>query len=138
MSRLFLWISAIAASVVALDVILQVYFVTAWVFGEGDALDAHRVNGIVIWAASIAVGISGLVAYWRAWGRLALSVALPVLAELQIVVVGSVDDTSENVSGWIHGLHGGLAILVFMLAGCIAYRDLKALGVRARLSRASA
>lgn len=50
--------------------------------------------------------------------------------ELQIVFVGDLDDPSDNVSGWISGFHGRLAIFVFLLAGWIAYRDFAALGVR--------
>lgn len=128
--RLFVWISAIAAALLVMAVILQVYFIASWIFGEGDALDAHRVNGLVAWALGIAVGVSGLIAYWRAWRKMAVSIALPVLAEIQIFVVGDLDDPSENVSGWIHGFHGGLAIFVFLLALVIGYRDMNALGVR--------
>lgn len=131
MRRLFLWASAVAASLVAVGVILQVYFIASWIFGEADALDAHRSDGFVVWALGIVVGISGLIAYWRAWRSMAVSIALPVLTEIQIFVVGDLQDPSENVSGWIHGFHGGLAIFVFLLAGWIAYRDFAALGVRA-------
>jgi hypothetical protein len=134
MRRKFVWISALAASLVAVGVIVQLYLVASWIFGAGSAVDAHRANGIVVWALGIAVGISGVVAYWRVWRKVGVSIALPVLTEIQIVVVGSIDHPSENVSGWIHGFHGGLAIFVFLLAAWIAYRDFTALrgGIRLR------
>jgi hypothetical protein len=130
--RVFLWISAVAASLMVAGVILQVYFVASWIFGAADAIDAHRATGIVVWALGITVGISGIVAYWRAWRKVAVSVALPILTEVQIFFVGDIDDPSKNESGWIHGVHGGLALLVFLLAALIAHRDLKSLGVHGR------
>jgi hypothetical protein len=129
MRRIFLWISAIAASLITIGVVLQVYFVASWIFGAGDAIDVHRANGYVIWALGPVVGISGLIAYWGSWRNVAVSIALPILSEVQIFFVGNLDDPSDNVSGWIEGLHGGLALFVFLLAGGIAYRDLRALDV---------
>jgi hypothetical protein len=128
----FLWVSAIGASLITLGVILQVYFVASWIFGATDAIDAHRMTGYVIWALGIVVGISGVIAYWRSWRKVATSAALPILNEIQIFFVGDIDHPSNNVNGWIEGLHGGLALFVFLLAGGIAYRDLKALGVHGR------
>lgn len=132
MKRVFLWISSLAASLVAIGVILQVYFIASWIFGAEDALDAHRGVGSIIWLLEIVVLISGLVAYWGVWRKAAVSIALPILGTIQIFFLGDIEDPSKNESGWIHGFHGGLAILVFALAAAIAYRDLKALGVHDR------
>jgi hypothetical protein len=130
--RVFLWISSLAASLVAMGVILQVYFIASWIFGAEDALDAHRGVGSIVWLLEIVVLISGLVAYWGVWRKAAVSIALPILGTIQIFFLGDIEDPSKNGSGWIHGFHGGLAILVFALAAAIAYRDLKALGVHGR------
>jgi len=130
--RLFLWVSSVAASLVAVGVVLQLYFIAAWVFGEADALDAHRAVGSLVWLFEIIVLVAGLVAYWGTWRQVALSAALPVLGTIQIFFLGDVEDPSENVSGWIHGFHGGLAIFVFALAVAIGYRDMKTLGVHRR------
>ncbi|OFW72523.1 MAG: hypothetical protein A2Y55_11870 [Actinobacteria bacterium RBG_16_68_12] len=130
--RLFLWVSSIAASLVVVGVVLQLYFVAAWAFGENDAIDLHSGVGNLVWLFEIIVLVAGLVAYWGAWRQVGLSAALPVLGTIQIFFVGDVDDPSENVSGWIHGFHGGLAIFVFALALAIGYRDMKALGVHGR------
>lgn len=136
MKRLFLWVSSIAAALVAVGVVLQLYFITAWVFGEADALDAHRGAGSLIWLLEIVVLVAGLVAYWGVWRQVGLSVALPVLGTIQIFFLGDVEKPSENVSGWIHGFHGGLAIFVFLLALVIGYRDMNALGVRSAAAAA--
>lgn len=130
MKRLFLWSSSLAASLIAVGVILQLYFIAAWVFGEADALDAHRGVGLLVWLLEIIVLLSGLAAYWGAWRQAWLSIALPVLGTAQIFFLGNIEDPGENVSGWIHGFHGGLAIFVFLLALAIGYRDMNALGIR--------
>ena len=130
MKRLLLWSSSLSASLIAVGVILQLYFIAAWVFGEADALDAHRGVGLLVWLLQIVVLVSGVVVYWGVWRQAGLSVALPVLGTAQIFFLGNVEDPSENVSGWIHGFHGGLAVFVFLLALAIGYRDLNALGIR--------
>ena len=124
--------SSIAASLIVIGVVLQLYFVAAWAFGEEDALDLHRGVGYLAWLLGIIVLVAGLVAYWGTWRQVGLSAALPILGTIQIFFVGDVENPSENVSGWIHGFHGGLAIFVFALAVAIGYRDMKTLGVHRR------
>ena len=124
--------SSIAASLIVIGVVLQLYFVAAWAFGEEDALDLHRGVGYLAWLLGIIVLVAGLVAYWGTWRQVTLSVALPVVVTIQIFFVGDIDDPGENVSGWIHGFHGGLAIFVFALAVAIGYRDMKTLGFHRR------
>lgn len=121
MKRVFLWVSSIAASLVAIGVVLQVYFVTAWIFGETDAIDAHRGVGNIVWLLEIVVLVAGLVAYWGAWREVGVSASLPVLGTIQILFVGDLDDPG---SGWAHGLHGALAPFVFLVALWIGCRDL--------------
>jgi hypothetical protein len=119
--RIFLWVSSIAASLVAIAVVLQLYLIAAWVFGESDALDAHRGVGRLVWLLEIVVLIAGLVAYWGAWRQIGVSASLLVLGTIQIGFVGDLEDPG---SGWAHGLHGGLAVFVFLLALWIGCRDL--------------
>lgn len=121
MKRVFLWVSSIAASLVAIGVVLQVYFVTAWIFGETDAIDAHRGVGSIVWLLEIFVLIAGFVAYWGAWREVGVSASLPVLGTIQILFVGDLEDPG---SGRAHGLHGALALFVFLVALWIGCRDL--------------
>jgi len=121
MNKVFLWVSSIAASLVAIGVVLQLYLIAAWVFGESDALEAHRGVGSIVWLLEIVVLIAGLVAYWRAWRQVGVSASLLVLGTIQIGFVGDLEDPG---SGWAHGLHGGLAVFVFLLALWIGCRDL--------------
>ena len=121
MKRVSLWVSSIAASLVAIGVVLQVYFIAAWIFGEGGAIDAHREVGNIVWLLEILVLIAGFVAYWRAWREVGVSASLAVLGTIQILFVG---DLQNPGSGWAHGLHGALALFVFLVALWIGCRDL--------------
>jgi len=116
---------------VVVGIFLQLYFITAWIFGESGALDAHRGVGNVIWLAELVVLVAGLVAWWGDWRNVAWPAALAVVGTIQIMFVGDIDDPSGNSSGWVHGLHGGLALFVLILAAVIAHRELRALGLRA-------
>jgi len=116
-----LWVSSIAASLVAIGVVLQVYLVTAWIFGETDAIDVHRGLGNIVWLLEILVLVVGLVAYWSAWREIGVSASLAVLGTIQIMFVGDLDDPG---SGSAHGLHGALALFVFLVALWIGCRDL--------------
>jgi len=121
MKRISLWVSSIAASLVAIGVVLQVYLVTAWIFGETDAIDAHRGVGSIVWFLEIVVLVAGLVAYWGAWREVGVSASLAVLGTIQIGFAGDLQDPG---SGWAHGLHGALALFVFLVALWIGCRDL--------------
>jgi hypothetical protein len=125
--RAFLWISFVLSIVVLVGIVLQLYFIAAWVFGESGALDAHRVvGGAVVHPAEVLVFLVALGGWWRRWGNVAWSFALAFLGTAQVVFVGDVEDPGD---GWLHGLHGGLVIFVVALAAYIARREGRALGL---------
>jgi hypothetical protein len=48
MSRAFRWISLVLSVIVVFGVIVQVYLIASWIFGESDALDAHQFVGTAV------------------------------------------------------------------------------------------
>ena len=129
MRRAFLWASFVLASAAVIGIVLQIYFIAAWVFGASGALSAHRDAGSVVWGFEILAFLAGLVAWWGTWGNVAWSLCLAVLGTVQIGFVGDVEDPGR---GWLHGLHGGLALFVAGMAAYIARREATALRVRDR------
>jgi len=127
MRRGFLWASFLLASAAVIAIVLQVYFIAAWVFGASDALSAHRTTGSVVWGLEILAFVAALVAWWRTWSKVAWSIAFAALGTVQIGLVGDIEDPK---SGWLHGLHGGLALFVVALGAHIARREARALGLR--------
>jgi hypothetical protein len=124
----FLWASLVLSSAVVIGVVLQLYFIAAWMFGASGALSAHKDVGSALWGIEILAFIAGLVAWWGGWRNVAWSFGLAALGTVQIGFVGDLEDPG---SGWLHGLHGGLALFVVALAAYIARREAGALGLRA-------
>jgi hypothetical protein len=129
MKRTFLWLHFLLAALITLLVFLQAYLITAYVSGAGeDALDAHGFVGFaIIHLAELLVFLTALVAWWRNWTMIGLSLFLIVFGTIQIFLAPPDEDPA---SGWVHGLHGLFALLVAVTAAYIAWRDAAALGLR--------
>ena len=133
MRRTFLWINFVLASLIVLLVFLQAYLITAYVAGAGDdALDAHGFVGFaVIHPAELLVFLTAFGAWPRAWRWIGFTLFLFVLGTVQIFL----SPPDDRTNGWLHGLHGLLALLVMVTAAVIAHRGMRDLGLR-RGSRA--
>jgi hypothetical protein len=129
MKRLFLWAHFVLSALIAALVFLQAYLITAYATGAGEsALDAHgAVGGAVIHPAELLVFLTALVAWWRNWTMVGVSLFLIVFGTVQIFLAPPDEDPA---SGWVHGLHGLFALGVMVTAAWLAYRDMKALGLR--------
>jgi hypothetical protein len=127
MRRPFVWISLVLCSIVVIGVAVQLYLIAAWVFGEGGALNAHKVvGGAIVHPAEILAFLVGLVGWWGNWRNVSVSFSLALLGTIQVFFAGSVNNPHD---GYVHGLHGGLALFVAALAAWIARREARALGV---------
>jgi hypothetical protein len=128
MRRPFVWGSLVLAVAVLVGLLLQLYFISAWVFGSSGALSAHKdVGGFVVHPLEILAFVAALAGWWGNWRNVLWSLALPVVGTVQIFLVG---DLGEPGNGWVHGLHGGLVLFVAALAVMIANREAGALGLR--------
>lgn len=130
MRRPFVWISFVLCSLVVAGVIVQLYLIAAWVFGAGGALNAHKfVGGAIVHPAEILAFLIGLAAWWGNWRNVSVSFSLALLGTIQVFLAGDVTGTSAGKDGYLHGLHGGLALFVAALAAWIARREARALGI---------
>ena len=129
MRRPFVWISLVVCWIVIAGIIVQLYLIAAWVFGESGALDAHKfVGGAIVHPAEILVFLIGLAAWWGTWRNVGVSFSLALLGTIQVFVAGSLNDPKN---GYVHGLHGGLVLFVAALALYIARRETRGLGLGA-------
>ena len=127
MRRPFVWISLVLCWIVILGIAVQLYLIAAWVFGESGALDAHKfVGGAIVHPAEILVFLVSLGAWWGNWRNVGVSFSLALLGTIQVFFAGNLNNPSN---GYVHGLHGGLALFVAALAYYIALREARALGV---------
>jgi hypothetical protein len=122
------WVHLIFATIIVLAVPLQVYFIASYFSGAGEsALDAHGfTGGLIVHGAELLVFLSSLVAFWGLWRWIGWSFLLFVLGTVQIFLAPPDEDPA---SGWVHGLHGLGALLVFLLAAWLAHRDARLLGL---------
>jgi hypothetical protein len=129
MQRVFLWINFVLASLIALLVFVQAYLIASYAMGAGEgALDAHGVvGGIFIHGFELLVFLTAFGAWPRAWKWIGFTFFLFVLGTVQIFLLPPDEDPA---SGWIHGLHGLLALFVMVTAAVIAYRGMQDLGLR--------
>jgi hypothetical protein len=125
--RPFVWISFVLCSLVVIGVAVQLYLIAAWVFGESGALNAHEfVGGAIVHPAEILAFLAGLAGWWGNWRNVSVSFSLALLGTIQVFLAGSVNHPHD---GYLHGLHGGLALFVAALAAWIARREARALGI---------
>ena len=129
MRRTFLWINFVLATLIVLLIFVQAYFITAYVTGAGeDALDAHGFIGFaIIHLAELLVFLTAFGAWPRAWKWIGFTFFLFVLGTVQIFLAPPDEDPA---SGWVHGLHGLLALVVMVTAAVIAHRGMRDLGLR--------
>jgi hypothetical protein len=133
-TRAFLWANLILAVLVAVGVFVQVYLIATYVFSglhDTNALNHHKDLGGIVHIVEVLVFLSAIGAYWRRWGEIGLSFALAVIGTIQL----SLASGDEN---WVGGLHGVFALLVLLLAGAVAHRTMRALGVGPRGSPGTA
>ena len=134
MRRTFLWINFVAACVVVVGVFLQAYFITAYVTGADSALDWHGFLGFaVVHLSELIVFLTALGAFWRRWSWIGFNFLLIALGTVQIALAPPEEDPA---SGWVHGFHGLLALVVLVLAAVIAHRDMRELGLRSSAAAA--
>jgi asparagine N-glycosylation enzyme membrane subunit Stt3 len=133
MRRTFLWINFVLSTLIVLLVFAQAYFITAYVTGAGeDALDTHGFIGFaIIHPAELLVFLTSFGAWPRAWKWIGFTFFLFVLGTVQIFLAPPDEDPA---SGWVHGFHGLLALVVAVTAALIAHRGMRDLGLR-RASR---
>jgi hypothetical protein len=122
--RIFLWFYVLMAALVAVGVLVQAFSIAAYVRGTGqDALDLHTTGGFITHSVEIVVFLVALGAYWGAWRWVGLAALLPIVGTLQVLLIGDTDEAG----GWVNGLHGLFALVVFLLAVVLAQAGVRSL-----------
>jgi hypothetical protein len=117
---------ALCASGVAvvIGVLVRAFSIAAYVRGAGqDALDLHTIGGFITHSIEIVVFLVALVGYWGTWSRVGLAALLPIVGTVQLFLIGDTDEAG----GWINGLRGLLALVVFLLAVVLAQAGVRSL-----------
>jgi hypothetical protein len=108
------WVHLVLVVLVIAGVFVQVYLIGAYIFGEGDALEAHRTVGFTVHAFEVLILVAALVA-WLPRTDLLLS--------LVMAVGGTVQLSLASADGpWVGALHPLGALLVLVLGWVLLSR----------------
>ena len=120
--RGFRWAVLVAAVLVVIGVFLQVYFIASYIFGAGtDALDAHKDLGGFVHIFEVLAFLFALGGFWRRWVDVGWAFALGAIGTIQLGFADGDD--------WVGGIHGLLALVVFILAAIVTHRTMRSLGL---------
>jgi len=118
--RLGLWGTVIFAGAALVGMIVQVYLIGGFLFGETGWLDAHKDFGKAVHLAYILTFLSALVAAWPNWRAVMWPFVLAVLGSIQAFLAYGGDVGGDN--GALHAFHAALVPIVVVLALYIGWR----------------
>lgn len=113
------WIHLVAAALVAVGVVVQVYLAAGQLFGAGS-LGEHRDVGWLVHNLELLVFVAAVVAWL---GR------RDVIWSFLLAAVGTVQVLLSDADRWVGALHGAGALAVFALASVVAHRAARGLGL---------
>ncbi len=112
--RIGLWGTVIFAGASVVGVIVQLYLIGGFLFGETGWLDAHKDFGMAVHLAYVLTFISALVAAWPNWRATLWPFVLAVIGSVQAFLAGGGDVGGDN--GGLHAFHAALVPIVVILA----------------------
>jgi Family of unknown function (DUF6220) len=124
--RIALWATFLFATAAVVGMLVQVYLIGGYIFGEAGWLNTHKDLGKLVHLFYVLTFVSALVGAWPNWRSTKWPFALAVLGSIQAFLAGrgNVDDGSNAA---IHAFHAALVPIVFVLALVIARRAWSAL-----------
>jgi hypothetical protein len=118
--RIGLWGTFIFAALSVIGMLIQVYLIGGFIFGETGWLDTHKDLGMLVHLFYILTFLSALLAAWPNWRATAWPFALAVVGSIQAFLAGGGDVGGDN--GGLHAFHAALVPIVFVIALMIAWR----------------
>jgi hypothetical protein len=118
--RLGLWGTFVFAALAVVGMLIQVYLIGGFIFGETGWLNAHKDLGKLVHLFYVLTFISALVGAWPNWRSTGLPFALAVVGTVQAFLAGGGNVGGSD--GGLHAFHAALVPIVFVIALLIAWR----------------
>ena len=118
--RIGLWGTFIFATLAVIGMLVQVYLIGGFIFGETGWLSTHKDLGKVVHLFYLLTFLSALVGAWPNWRATGLSFALAVIGTLQAFLAGGGNVGGDD--GALHAFHAALVPIVFVIALLISWR----------------
>jgi len=125
--RVGLWGTVLFAGASVVGVMVQLYLIGGFLFGETGWLDAHKDFGKVTHLAYILTFVFALVAAWPKWRLATWPFVLAVIGSIQAFFAYNGDVGGGNAG--LHAFHAALVPIVVILAlfiGWAAWRHIQA------------
>jgi Family of unknown function (DUF6220) len=120
-TRVGLWGTFIFAALAVLGMLIQVYLIGGFLFGETGWLDTHRDLGKLVHLFYVLTFVSALIGLWPNWRATGWPFALAVLGSVQAFLAAG-SGLEKGSDSALHAFHAGLVPIVFVIACLIAWR----------------
>lgn len=124
--RIGLWGTTVFAALAVVGMLIQVYVIGGYIFGEAGWLDTHKDLGKLVHLLYVLTFVSALVGAWPNWRTPTWPFALAVVGSVQAFLAGG-GSAEEGNNAALHAFHAALVPIVFVLALVIALRAWKTL-----------
>jgi hypothetical protein len=125
--RIGLWGTLIFAALAVAGMLVQVYLIAGFIFGQTGWLDTHKDLGMLTHLFYVLTFLAALLAAWPNWRATGWPFALAVIGSVQAFLAGGGNVGGDD--GALHAFHGALVPIVFVIALMIAWRAYTALGM---------
>jgi hypothetical protein len=125
--RIGLWGTLIFAALAVAGILVQVYLIAGFIFGQTGWLDTHKDLGMLTHLFYVLTFLAALLAAWPNWRETGWPFALAVIGSIQAFLAGGGNVGGDD--GGLHAFHGALVPIVFVIALLIAWRAYTALGM---------
>jgi hypothetical protein len=120
--RLGLWGTFIFAALAVVGMLVQVYLIGGFLFGETGWLQTHRDLGKVVHLFYVLTFVAALAAAWPNWRSTGLPFALAAVGTVQAFLAAG-SGFEHGSDGALHAFHAALVPIVFVIAALIAWRS---------------
>ena len=118
--RLGLWGTFIFAALALIGMIVQLYLIGGFIFGESGWLNTHKDVGRIVHLFYVLTFVAALVGAWPNWRSTGWPFALAVVGSIQAFLAGT--GTLDGSNAGLHAFHAALVPIVFVIAAMIAWR----------------
>jgi hypothetical protein len=123
--RIGLWGTFVFAALTVIGMLIQVYLIGGYIFGESGWLDTHKNVGKLVHLFYVLTFVAALVGAWPNWRRTGWPFALAAIGTVQAFLAGRGAINNQNAG--LHAFHAALVPIVFVIALLIAQRTWKTL-----------
>ena len=119
--QLGLWGTFAFATLAVVGMLVQVYLIGGYIFGETGWLSTHKDLGKLVHLFYVLTFVAALVGAWPNWRQTGWPFALAAIGTVQAFLAAAAD-IEKGQRRRLHAFHAALVPIVFVIALMIAWR----------------